>query len=278
MLAWFIYGISIYANYIEDTGFSKLLPIVVAVGAFAPMLGAIHWSYAINPTYNKNERKLNSDSNMQLDNVQKILVVLWSMLTVVTRVASLAVLAYVYYEHWLEVQVVTVNLKLALVETLPYLVLIVLGNVGLQFACSTKSVFCGLASILFPNGYLRKPHCAGRYILLNCLFNILLYCLLLAVLTFYCFECTKVLSLSKLQMGIPVVVLLWVLNLGSSIVIWFNVLKPVIACNNNNSRVDFRNIKRNVEENKEQNGTQQANGGPDGLESWTSKDSITTPL
>ena len=61
VLAWLVYGISIYANYIEDTGFSKILPLAIAVLAIPPFLGAIHWSSAINTSYNKLERETTLD-------------------------------------------------------------------------------------------------------------------------------------------------------------------------------------------------------------------------
>merc|ERR1712110_274961 len=83
---------------------------------------------------------------------------------IITRVTSIGLLIFIYYEHWSEVEVVTANLKLALIETMPYVILLALGNIGLQFACSKRSFICGIISFLFPNGYLAKPHCAGRYI------------------------------------------------------------------------------------------------------------------
>jgi hypothetical protein len=42
----------------------------------------------------------------------------------------LALLCYVYHEHWLEVGGDSV--RLAVLETVPYALLVILGNVGLQ--------------------------------------------------------------------------------------------------------------------------------------------------
>jgi hypothetical protein len=46
------------------------------------------------------------------------------------RIISLALLCYVYHEHWLEVGGDSV--RLAVLETVPYALLVILGNVGLQ--------------------------------------------------------------------------------------------------------------------------------------------------
>lgn len=51
VLAWVVYGACIYSDYLEDTGFSKLLPVALACLTFGPMLGAIHWSYSINQRF-----------------------------------------------------------------------------------------------------------------------------------------------------------------------------------------------------------------------------------
>jgi hypothetical protein len=213
---------------------------------------------------------------------------LWSVFTIITRVTSIGLLIFIYYEHWSEVQVVTVNLKLALIETVPYVILLALGNIGLQFACSKRSFVCGALSFLYPNGYLAKPHCAGRYIFLNSLFNVLIHILLFAVLTFYCWECTQELSLSKLMLGFPVAAILWILSLASSGIIWWVVLNPLL-CNNNCSTnvVNIRNVKKSnmevtkfgdnyIVENDHSLSTQHEDIGNE--HSWNSRDSITTPM
>ena len=285
VLAWLVYGISIYANYIEDTGFSKILPLAIAVLAIPPFLGAIHWSSAINTSYNKVERETTLDVK-KLDTVQKLLVMLWSIFTIITRVTSIGLLIFIYYEHWSEVEVVTANLKLALIETMPYVILLALGNIGLQFACSKRSFICGIISFLFPNGYLAKPHCAGRYIFLNCLFNVLIHILLFAVLTFYCWECTQELSLSKLMLGFPVAVILWILSLASSGIIWWAVLCPIISNNNCGNVVSIESTK-NMKGHETKFGdnhivsheslpTEQED--INNQESWTSRDSVNTPM
>ena len=283
VLAWLVYGISIYVNYIEDTGFSKLLPLAFSILAIPPFLGAIHWSSAINPLYNKPERETTLDVK-KLDTIQKLLVMLWSVFTIITRVTSIGLLIFIYFEHWSEVQVVTVNLKLALIETMPYVILLALGNIGLQFACSKRSFVCGIISFLFPNGYLAKPHCAGRYIFLNNLFNFLIHILLFAVLTFYCWECTQELSLNKLMLGLPVAAILWILNLSSSAIIWLFVLSSIISNNNNNKRrKDSRSNKdvtkfgdNYIVQNDHSLSTEQDDIGNE--TSWNSRDSITTPM
>ena len=283
VMAWLVYGISIYVNYIEDTGFSKFLPLAFGVLAIPPFLGAIHWSSAINPLYNKPERETSLDVK-KLDTIQKLLVMLWSVFTIVTRVTSIGLLIFIYFEHWSEVQVVTVNLKLALIETMPYVILLALGNIGLQFACSKRSFVCGIISFLFPNGYLAKPHCAGRYIFLNNLFNVLIHILLFAVLTFYCWECTQELSLNKLMLGLPVAAILWILNLSSSAIIWLFVLSSIISNNNNNKRrKDSRSNKEvtkfgdnYIVQNDHSLSTEQDDIG--NQTSWNSRDSITTPM
>ena len=56
--------------------------------------------------------------------------IIFSRFSVVSRIISLALLCYVYHEHWLEVGGDSV--RLAVLETVPYALLVVLGNVGLQ--------------------------------------------------------------------------------------------------------------------------------------------------
>ncbi len=60
----------------------------------------------------------------------------WQIFTVVCRIISLALLCYVYHEHWLEVGGDSV--RLAVLETVPYALLVVLGNVGLQVSILTN--------------------------------------------------------------------------------------------------------------------------------------------
>jgi len=150
---------------------------------------------------------------------------------------TFALLIFIYYEHWKEVQIVTSYLRLALGETLPYLVLLILVNVSIQFALSKRSLWRGLLAVLTPNGYDDKPQTAPQYIVANMLANFALYSVLYLVLTFYCWECTETLSLNKLLTSYPVVAVMWLLNFGLTIAVWLAVIGrnrgPISARKNN---------------------------------------------
>ena len=77
----------------------------------------------------------------------------WQFCTSLTRITSVALLAYVHYEHWAEVG--WSNVKLAVAETVPFLVLLVIGNIALQFVHQFGTVAEGLIGMLMPNGYLK---------------------------------------------------------------------------------------------------------------------------
>lgn len=65
----------------------------------------------------------------------------------------------------------------------------------------------------------------GRYLLLNILLNAILHILLWVVLTFYCWECTKLLSLEKLTICFPVTIALWVTDLILTGITWRTAIK-----------------------------------------------------
>ena len=48
----------------------------------------------------------------------------WQLTTILTRFTSFTLLAYVYYEHWLEVG--WSNIQIAVAETIPFLMLLIL--------------------------------------------------------------------------------------------------------------------------------------------------------
>ena len=62
-------------------------------------------------------------------------------------------MAYVYYEHWLEVGWSSV--RIAVVETVPFVLILVLGNIAIQFMYHLGSILEGFIGIFMPNGYLK---------------------------------------------------------------------------------------------------------------------------
>ena len=62
-------------------------------------------------------------------------------------------MAYVYHEHWLEVGWSSV--RIAVVETVPFVLILVLGNIAIQFMYHLGSILEGLIGIFMPNGYLK---------------------------------------------------------------------------------------------------------------------------
>lgn len=156
ILAWLAYSIAMFANNDkEETGLLRLFPVLTALVTIPPLFGAIHWAVAIEPSYanaiqNEKEEK---ESILSLKGQTSKLQIIWQLLTALTRVTSLALLAFVYYEHWLEVGWSSV--RLAVVETIPFIVVLMLGNVAIQCVYHFGSLFEGLIGIFMPNGYLK---------------------------------------------------------------------------------------------------------------------------
>ena len=73
---------------------------------------------------------------------------------------------------------------------------------------------------------------SSHYIVLNVTWNAILHILLWLVLTFYCWECTKVLSLTKLIYCFPVAIALWLLNFLLTIYVWKKSIKPILGAAN----------------------------------------------
>ena len=73
---------------------------------------------------------------------------------------------------------------------------------------------------------------ASHYIVFNVTWNAILHILLWLVLTFYCWECTKVLSLTKLIYCFPVTISLWLVNFLFTIYVWKKSIKPVLSAAN----------------------------------------------
>lgn len=261
ILAWLCYCLAIYfLHESEDTGLLRLLPFISAFVSFPPLFGAIHWAVSIDVAYkasggvDANADVVNPEDefgacdgkSVNLKGRPLCFYRFWQISTITTRMVSMGLLAYVYHEHWLEVGKSSV--RLAVAETVPYLELILLGNVALQFATYGGSLTAGVVAVFLPNGFLQTKRDdamsslsgsstsltsrstvasrGGRYIILNMFLNTILQLLLWLVLTFYCWECTKVLSLNKLMYGFPTSILLWILNLGLTGLVWRTVVRP----------------------------------------------------
>ena len=172
--AWLVYSAAIYVRHEEESGLLRLLPIAAALITMGPLLGAIHWAVTIDPVYDSSARRLSiverDDSDFCRDDCddddddsdsdgnkskksknkkKKCIFHFWQIFTVVSRIISLALLCYVYHEHWLEVGGDSV--RLAVLETVPYALLVVLGNVGLQYAAFGGTLFSGLLAVFLPN-------------------------------------------------------------------------------------------------------------------------------
>ena len=98
-------------------------------------------------------KDIDEESVKSLKGQTSKLQIAWQLMTLVTRCVSFGLLAYVYHEHWLEVGYV--EIKLAVVETVPFGVILVLGNIAIQFMYHFGTVLEGLFGILIPNGYLK---------------------------------------------------------------------------------------------------------------------------
>ena len=159
ILAWFTYGIAIYVSHDnEDTGLLRLLPIISALVSIPPIFGAIHWAAAIEPSYPIPSlcEKSSEDSLTSLKGQRSKLQITWQLTTILTRFVSFTLLAYVYYEHWLEVG--WSSIQLAVAETIPFLMVLILGNVAIQLVYHFGSILEGFMGIFTPNGYLKVNH------------------------------------------------------------------------------------------------------------------------
>ena len=73
---------------------------------------------------------------------------------------------------------------------------------------------------------------SSHYIVLNVAWNAILHILLWLVLTFYCWDCTKILSLTKLIYCFPVTIALWLINFILTIYVWKKSIKPILGSAN----------------------------------------------
>jgi hypothetical protein len=137
----------------------RLLPFITALVSIPPLFGAIHWAVTIEPSYHQDILEEKSDSDkaddegLHLKGERSSLQMIWQFLTLITRITSICLLAFVYHEHWLEVG--WSSIRIAVVETIPYIVVLLLGNVALQLVYKFGSVPEGLLGVLMPNGYLK---------------------------------------------------------------------------------------------------------------------------
>ena len=75
--------------------------MALACLTLVPCLAAVHWSYSVNPIYAKTRKSVEKppkDRNTRW-------VTVWSIFSAFTRIATLALLIFIYYEHWKDVQV-----------------------------------------------------------------------------------------------------------------------------------------------------------------------------
>ena len=89
------------------SGFTKFFPVALACLTLVPCLAAVHWSYSVNPIYAKTRKSVEKppkDRNTRW-------VTVWSIFSAFTRIATLALLIFIYYEHWKDVQVSFSSLK-----------------------------------------------------------------------------------------------------------------------------------------------------------------------
>jgi len=85
-------------------------------------------------------------------------------------------------------------------------------------------VTSGWLSAFLPNNFRRASvGRAGRYLVTNFALNLALQLLLWLSMTFYCWECTRVLDpeFTLLSACFPVVIVMWIINLILTLVAWF---------------------------------------------------------
>lgn len=209
----------IYSLHNEETGILRITPFILAFVSFGPFMGAFHWSRCVNPSYGGSRPKTGS---LGLSGVsKKYLFVAWQICTIITRLTSLALLCFCFFEHWFEVGGA---LKIALLLMLPLVFLILVVNLGLQFASfGTSTIKSALMSSFLPNGFRETTiGRAGRYIILNMSLNLIIHLILWLTMTFYCWDCTKVLDkyFKKLSICFPIAVCFWLANLVLTLFTW----------------------------------------------------------
>ena len=95
---------------------------------------------------------------------------------------------------------------------------------------------------------------SSHYIVSNVTWNAILHILLWLVLTFYCWDCTKILSLTKLIYCFPVAMALWLINFLFTIYVWKKSIKPIL------SNVNPNHIREN--ENEQDDSMEPQSGSP----------------
>ena len=222
ILAWFAYSMLIYSLHNEEAGILRITPLILAFVSFGPFLGALHWANSVNPSYKAGDARRKSRREQVEGRVaKKYLFYAWQIATIITRLTSMALLCFVFFEHWFEVGDA---FKVALLMMIPFVLLVLVVNVGLQFASfGSPAMGSALLASFLPNGFRATSISrAGRYIVLNMSLNLILHLVLWLTMTFYCWECTKVLDVyfRKLSICFPIAVSFWLANLVLTLVTW----------------------------------------------------------
>ena len=202
-----------FASVFSHWGFHVLAWLVYAVVIYAK---------SVAPAYKGQEKQQpTTSSSYDLSSRKRLLFNFWRFVTIATRLLSVSLLCYVYFEHWFEVRLGAI--KPALLMMVPYILLLAVANLGLQLAFFGRSVGTSLLSIFLPNDFGRcGVSRAGLYIVLNCALNLALHLLVWLTMTFYCWDCAKAIDaeFSKLSVCFPVAIGFWVFDLLLTLLTW----------------------------------------------------------
>ena len=131
----------IYSLFNEDGGILRILPFIFTFVSFGPFIGALYWATSLNPRYNevysnRCERVRTNNNIEEAKTSRNYLFYGWQIFTIITRLVSLILLCYVFYQHFAEVGA---HVKIILFIFSSVLLLILVVNFSLQFACLGSS-------------------------------------------------------------------------------------------------------------------------------------------
>ncbi|XP_040567726.1 uncharacterized protein [Lepeophtheirus salmonis] len=223
--AWLVFCLTVYSHHTEDFAFSNIFLPMLALLSLSPFLAALHWSLSLRDLYVLDEDETIPEKEIPKGR-KRFAYYTWQGFILITRSLSFIFLFYVFHENYGEVRIG--SFRLGLWHLIPYVLLVLFSNLGLHaFLVQKSSVIRTLYSIFLPNDFRRIRKARAReYILINTVYNGVIWALIWLFMTFYCWECTRILSIPKLISVFPTITILWLLQWGLTILIWKFVIEP----------------------------------------------------
>eukprot|EP00096_Caligus_rogercresseyi_P000384 TRINITY_DN10816_c0_g1_i1.p1 TRINITY_DN10816_c0_g1~~TRINITY_DN10816_c0_g1_i1.p1 ORF type:complete len:502 (+),score=120.45 TRINITY_DN10816_c0_g1_i1:1-1506(+) len=223
--AWLVFCLTVYSHHIDNFAFSNIFLPMLALLSLSPSLAALHWALSLRELYVLDEDETIPEKKIP-GGLKAAAYISWQGIILISRLSSFILLFYVFHENTREVKIG--SFRLGLWHLIPYITLILISNAGVHaFLVQKSSINRALVSVFLPNDFRRIRKLRAReYVLINTVYNGVLWALTWLFMTFYCWECTKILSIPKLIPVFPTITILWLIQWGITILAWKFVIEP----------------------------------------------------